>query len=963
MLNLFNQLPVPVRGATVMLTQMTVAYGILNSTGIGATIKNLLFYDFGLKANTIAKLENMIMTKQMTAAEQTHALAAYESAIATKGFFASMGPVGWAIIAVGALATAWGLLDMAVGKTNAAMGDDERKLREQQNDYKRLSAVIKDTTASETDRSAAMKELGEKFGDLIPLSKLENATEAEKNKILATGNDLLIERIKIKSQEKVLQEASDKLVQSQVERDKKKDEYDAVKNKKEEKQVSGGQASGIMGVGNIPKVSVKGLAESALLNAEEEVKNNQKALDQLMKSFRTKDEEGTVEERVNTKLEETTKIKIAGWTGEKIDKYSKALKDLEPKLVVGSELQKKVNARVKELDDTRFGKTGGNGLGYLAEDAKLDLASTDKIEKMYTTINEKWGEISKISLVDKKGNADTDKTDHQRQKAKFKLRDEMEKSIETLMKDNIKSAEVNGEAAGEDKIQIGKDKMAAMQQVMEEVNKQAVIWEQKGRGDFPIISNQKMNEWKIEVIKTQNEINKETFDAGVKLFSNDEDLIARRMEIENAGDMAKLLLKQNYLQKELQLAEDFHQTEKAEELRHKLEMNDLEKQDVAKKMMERSRQHSYDMQISKANRTYNEFGSDTLNEMKNYEEGQQRIKEDPLLTEKQKNEALVELTDSTQQRMLDIKRKYYDAWLGELAGLSKQEIEAISNIISQVSAGANAFMEMGSRRGQEDADNYRKTENAKLDTQKKAALAGARTEQQKAKIEEQFAKKKEKIDEEANKKGQERIKTTFVIQQAAGIAGAAISTYKGAAAALEPPPIGAGPILGPFLMAATIITGLAQVAAIGSQPPPKFATGGLPAAILKYIYRPSGIIDGPGTGTSDSILARISKEEFIVNAAATKKHLPWLEQINSNKFSGGGLAGGSSYSSSNFYYPKSDNGELIREMQSMSSEMRGMRAELKRHLENPTPARAFLDDNEAKKIYIKGKTKQGGSYL
>lgn len=71
-----------------------------------------------------------------------------------------------------------------------------------------------------------------------------------------------------------------------------------------------------------------------------------------------------------------------------------------------------------------------------------------------------------------------------------------------------------------------------------------------------------------------------------------------------------------------------------------------------------------------------------------------------------------------------------------------------------------------------------------------------------------------------------------------------------------------------------------------------------------------GLLRGPGTGRSDSILARgprgkwarFSDGEFIVNAEATSKHMPFLEAINSNRlpsmdsgFSGGtgGGSGGS----------------------------------------------------------------------
>ncbi|MFF8901662.1 phage tail protein [Streptomyces lydicus] len=57
---------------------------------------------------------------------------------------------------------------------------------------------------------------------------------------------------------------------------------------------------------------------------------------------------------------------------------------------------------------------------------------------------------------------------------------------------------------------------------------------------------------------------------------------------------------------------------------------------------------------------------------------------------------------------------------------------------------------------------------------------------------------------------------------------------------------------------------------------------------------PEGLVHGPGSGTSDSIMAlfasgaraRISNTEFVVNAAATRKFLPLLEAINSGKIKG-----------------------------------------------------------------------------
>ena len=91
---------------------------------------------------------------------------------------------------------------------------------------------------------------------------------------------------------------------------------------------------------------------------------------------------------------------------------------------------------------------------------------------------------------------------------------------------------------------------------------------------------------------------------------------------------------------------------------------------------------------------------------------------------------------------------------------------------------------------------------------------------------------------------------------------AAINSYEAATLALAtiPPP------LGQIQAALTVIQGLAQVAKINAIPIPKFATGVIG-------------IDGPGTGTSDSITAKISAGESVMTAKATAKYAPLLASL------------------------------------------------------------------------------------
>jgi len=112
---------------------------------------------------------------------------------------------------------------------------------------------------------------------------------------------------------------------------------------------------------------------------------------------------------------------------------------------------------------------------------------------------------------------------------------------------------------------------------------------------------------------------------------------------------------------------------------------------------------------------------------------------------------------------------------------------------------------------------------------------------------------------------------------------ATMNTYTAAAAALAPPPVGAGPLLGPLLAASTVALGLANVTKILSAPEPEYAQGGL--------------VGGYGTGTSDSISARLSKGESVINAKSTRMFKPLLSAINEagggRSFASGEGVGGS----------------------------------------------------------------------
>ncbi|MFO7446393.1 MAG: hypothetical protein R6W90_08500 [Ignavibacteriaceae bacterium] len=181
----------------------------------------------------------------------------------------------------------------------------------------------------------------------------------------------------------------------------------------------------------------------------------------------------------------------------------------------------------------------------------------------------------------------------------------------------------------------------------------------------------------------------------------------------------------------------------------------------------------------------------------------------------------------------EYERKKYEIeehYSGKSQELDKQnflyKISTTAQIVSTIANAYNQLYNQIQQNNTREVNEWEKKEKKKLDEEKKAALSHAKTSKQREKINEQFDAKEEALENEKQKKARERMATWFALQKAAGIASATVNTYQGAAAALAPPPLGAGPIFGPILAAATIAAGMMNVAAIAMQKMPGYARGG-----------------------------------------------------------------------------------------------------------------------------------------
>lgn len=279
-----------------------------------------------------------------------------------------------------------------------------------------------------------------------------------------------------------------------------------------------------------------------------------------------------------------------------------------------------------------------------------------------------------------------------------------------------------------------------------------------------------------------------------------------------------------------------------------------------------------------------------------------------------------------QKRLNQIKEEYYDDWLGTLAGLSKQELDIIKSVIDNVGSTFGKIGDMVYNSAKKESDSYKKTELDKLKTDREKALSHARSQAQKDRINKQYDEKQKQIEDEADKRAREKAQDWYAVQKAANVASATMATYDAGAKALGNPPVGPWNIA---LAAVVIAAGLANVASIIATPLPGFARG-----IIG--------IDGPGTETSDSILARLSKGESVLNAESTKAAFPLLGLMNASasfaswandlimngsmpKYAMGmvGVPGGG------FYSPRpsvsttivNDNGDLLKEMKNISKNL------------------------------------------
>ncbi len=160
--------------------------------------------------------------------------------------------------------------------------------------------------------------------------------------------------------------------------------------------------------------------------------------------------------------------------------------------------------------------------------------------------------------------------------------------------------------------------------------------------------------------------------------------------------------------------------------------------------------------------------------------------------------------------------------------------------------------------------------NALLQLEEEQLAKEKAIEAERERLEKQAAKQGLEIQAKQNKASLAIAIAQAIAQAASGITTATAQaplTFGASLALIAPIAVSLAAAIGAFSAQSKVID--AQVNALG------FAQG--------------GFVSGPGSGTSDSIPARLSNGEFVVNAASTAQNLPLLEAINSTSGDGGSM--------------------------------------------------------------------------
>jgi hypothetical protein len=222
--------------------------------------------------------------------------------------------------------------------------------------------------------------------------------------------------------------------------------------------------------------------------------------------------------------------------------------------------------------------------------------------------------------------------------------------------------------------------------------------------------------------------------------------------------------------------------------------------------------------------------------------------------QKRLNDVNKEITEDNKQ----IARQ----WTTDLSDMAEYMDKTFNQMAGNLSKAAGSFYKIAQDKAKKELSVEKEKRKKQLDTEEDERLSRAFTEEQKDRIKKEYATKQENLDNEIQEKQKQAGIGEFKFKQAMDVGQAIMNTATGVTNALkvEPPWVG-------IALAGTVgLMGAGEVAAIKAQ------------EVQGYF--------GGGKIPGDQQIIKVNElgEEFIVNAESTKKYLPILEAINTNRF-------------------------------------------------------------------------------
>jgi len=205
--------------------------------------------------------------------------------------------------------------------------------------------------------------------------------------------------------------------------------------------------------------------------------------------------------------------------------------------------------------------------------------------------------------------------------------------------------------------------------------------------------------------------------------------------------------------------------------------------------------------------------------------------------------------------------------------IEKKEAEKRRKIVSAVQEKTIETLRQGMETAGMLASALADREIAEAERRRDATLAALDEQLSKGLItQEQYEAARQAAEEQASARIAEEKKKVAELEKAFAIVNATIQGGLAVLAAFTQGNLVGGPVVGAIFAAIAGAFAATQIGLIAAQPIPEFAKGGIDIA-------------GPGTETSDSILARLSKGESVMTAEETKAFKPTLRAIRSGTVS------------------------------------------------------------------------------